>query len=128
MKYGYSKKVDLSFDEAIEKVTNELQNEGFGVLTDIDIKKTLKKKLDVDFRPYRILGACNPQSAHKALMTEEEIGLLLPCNIIVYENKENEIMVSATEVDALLSLVGKPEINAVAKDIKKKLHNVIDSL
>ncbi|MCH8285390.1 DUF302 domain-containing protein [candidate division KSB1 bacterium] len=128
MKYGYSKKVDLSFDEAIEKVTNELQNEGFGVLTDIDIKKTLKKKLDVDFRPYRILGACNPPAAYKALMTEEEIGLLLPCNIIVYENKENEIMVSATEVDALLSLVGKPEINAVAKDIKKKLHNVIDSL
>jgi len=128
MKYGYSQKVDLSFDEAIEKVTKELQNEGFGVLTDIDIQKTLKKKLNVDLKPYRILGACNPQAAHEALKIEEEIGLLLPGNIIVCENSENEIMVSATEVEALMSIVGKPEINAVAQDIKKKLVNVIDSV
>ncbi|MEX2189140.1 MAG: DUF302 domain-containing protein, partial [Bacteroidota bacterium] len=84
MQYGFSKTVNLSFDQTVEKVTEELKKEGFGVLTTIDVKETLKKKLDVDFKRYTILGACNPPFAHKALQAEEEIGLLLPCNVIVY--------------------------------------------
>ncbi len=85
MSYYFSKKLDLSFDEAIEKVTDALKSEGFGILTEIDVKETLKKKLDVDFRPYKILGACNPPFAHKALEAEDKIGAMLPCNVIVQQ-------------------------------------------
>jgi uncharacterized protein (DUF302 family) len=93
--YGFSKVVNLSYDKAIEKVTEELKKEGFGVLTEIDVKETLKKKLDVDFKPYKILGACNPPNAYKALQAEEQIGLMLPCNVIVYVNDNVETVVAA---------------------------------
>ena len=104
--YGFSKKVNYGFDEAIERVTEELKKEGFGILSEIDVKATLKKKMDIDFPNYKILGACNPPLAHKALSAEPEIGLLLPCNVIVYENN-NEVSVSA--IDAILiNPVGHP--------------------
>ncbi|MEO8233017.1 MAG: DUF302 domain-containing protein, partial [Ignavibacteriota bacterium] len=90
MSYYFSKKIDLGFEEAIEKVTEALKSEGFGILTEIDVKETLKKKLDVDFRPYRILGACNPPFAYKALQAEDKVGIMLPCNVIVQE-KENGV-------------------------------------
>ena len=92
MDYGFSKSVDLSFEQTIEKVTEELKKEGFGVLTSIDVKETLKKKINVDFKKYTILGACNPPIAHKALLEEEELGLLLPCNIIVYEKDDKTVV------------------------------------
>src|ERR1017187_6766835 len=88
--YGFTKIVKLGYEEAKEKITEELKKEGFGVLTEIDVKATLKKKLDVDFRPYKILGACNPPFAYKALQAEEQIGLMLPCNVIIYINEKNE--------------------------------------
>lgn len=125
MKYGYSKKVNLSFEEAITRVTEELKKEGFGVLTEIDVKETLKNKLDVDFKPYMILGACNPPSAYKALQTEEQIGLLLPCNVIVYETGDKEMIVSAIEPDAMMSVVDNPDIQEIAREIRQKLHRVI---
>lgn len=128
MKYGYSRKVKLGFDDAVAKVTDELQKVGFGILTEINVKETFKKKLDVDFKPYIILGACNPPSAYKALSAEEEIGLLLPCNVIVYENDNGESVVAAVEVDAMLSLVENPDIEELAKEIKNKLHIAIDSV
>ena len=128
MKYGYAKKVEMSFDEAIHKVTEELKKEGFGVLTEIDMKGTLKKKLDVDVRPYKILGACNPPAAYEVLQQEEEIGLLLPCNVIVYENDKNEIMVSAIEPDAMLSVVDNPAVREQASVIQEKLHRAIDAV
>lgn len=128
MKYGYSRKVKLGFDDAVAKVTDELQKVGFGILTEINVKETFKKKLDVDFKPYIILGACNPSSAYKALSAEDEIGLLLPCNVIVYENDNGESVVASVEVDAMLSLVENPVIEELAKEIKNKLHTAIDSV
>ena len=128
MKYGYSRKVKLGFDDAVAKVTDELQKVGFGILTEINVKETFKKKLDVDFKPYIILGACNPSSAYKALSAEDEIGLLLACNVIVYENDNGESVVASVEVDAMLSLVENPDIEELAKEIKNKLHTAIDSV
>ena len=128
MKYGYSKKTALRFEDALEKVTEELKKEGFGVLSEIDMKGTLKKKLDVDVKPYKILGACNPPAAYAVLQQEEEIGLLLPCNVIVYENDKNEIMVSAVEPDAMLSVVDNPAVREQASVIQEKLHRAIDAV
>jgi uncharacterized protein (DUF302 family) len=127
MKYGLSKVVDLSYDDAVAKVTEELQKEGFGVLTTIDVKETLKKKIDVDFKRYVILGACNPQFAHKALMTEEEIGLLLPCNVIVHE-KNGRTGVAVFDPMAMTELVDNPGIRDVAEEVKRRLQRVVDAL
>ncbi|RMG43554.1 MAG: DUF302 domain-containing protein, partial [Methanobacteriota archaeon] len=102
MSYYFSKKVDLPFEKAIERVTEILQEEGFGVLTEIDVKETLKKKLDVGFRKYRILGACNPPFAHQALLAEPQIGLMLPCNVVVQETDEGMVEVSA--IDPIASM------------------------
>lgn len=128
IKYGYSKTVGLSFEEAITKTTEELKKEGFGVLTQIDVKETLKKKLDVDFRKYRILGACNPPLAFKALNMELELGLFLPCNVIVYENDKGEMVVTA--IDPIVSLwrTDNPKLEPVAKEAAAKLQRVIDAL
>jgi uncharacterized protein (DUF302 family) len=126
--YGFSKIVDLGYDEAIEKVTEELQKEGFGVLTEIDVKTTLKKKLDVDFKPYKILGACNPPNAHKALQVEEQIGLMLPCNVIVYLNDEGKTVVAAVDPIASMKAVDNPSLGEIAKSIQGKLKSVIVSL
>ncbi|RKY94621.1 MAG: ABC transporter ATP-binding protein [Ignavibacteriae bacterium] len=114
MQYGFSKTVDLSFEQTIEKVTEELKKEGFGVLTTIDVKDTLKKKIDVDFKKYTILGACNPPIAHKALQTEEEIGLLLPCNVIVYE-KDDKTKVSMFDPMLMTKIVDNEKMEPIAK-------------
>tara|TARA_B100000745_G_scaffold292321_1_gene233056 strand:- start:4742 stop:5125 length:384 start_codon:yes stop_codon:yes gene_type:complete len=127
MKYGYSKIVELPFEEAIAKVTQALASEGFGVLTTIDVKATMKKKLDVDYENYTILGACNPQFAHQALEAEKEIGLLLPCNVIVYQTGA-DVHVSAMLPSAAMNAVENDAIAQVAGAVENKLIRVIDSL
>jgi len=124
MQYGFSKTVDLPFEQTIEKVTEELKKEGFGVLTTIDVKDTLKKKIDVDFKKYTILGACNPPIAHKALQTEEEIGLLLPCNVIVYE-KDNQTKVSMFDPLLMTMVIDNEQMEPIAKEVKEKLQRVL---
>jgi uncharacterized protein (DUF302 family) len=124
MQYGFSKTVNLSYEQAIEKVTEELKKEGFGVLTTIDVKETLKKKLDVDFKKYVILGACNPPFAHKALQAEEEIGLLLPCNVIVYE-KENKTVVSIFDPMVMMRVLDNESIKPIAEEVKQRLQRVL---
>ncbi len=124
MQYGFSKTVDLSFEQTIEKVTEELKKEGFGVLTTIDVKDTLKKKIDVDFKKYTILGACNPPIAHKALQTEEELGLLLPCNVIVYE-KDNQTNVSMFDPMLMTMVIDNEQMEPIAKEVKEKLQRVL---
>ena len=113
--YGISKHVDLIYEEAVERVRVTLKEEGFGVLTEIDVKKTLKTKLDADFRNYIILGACNPPIAHQALQTELELGLLLPCNVTVYEADDGKTVVSAIDPIAALGVAGNPELQGAAE-------------
>ena len=125
--YGYSKQFNIPFEEAVEKTIEALKKEGFGVLTDIDVKKTLKEKINVDFKQYRILGACNPKLAHKALQGEEEIGLLLPCNVIVYK-KDEGVVVSALRPTALFALVDNPDVESLAEEVEVLMRHVIDSL
>ena len=124
MQYGFSKTVTMPFEQTIEKVTEELKKEGFGVLTTIDVKDTLKKKIDVDFKNYTILGACNPPIAHKALQTEEELGLLLPCNVIVYE-KGNQTQVSIFDPMLMTNVVDNEQMVPIAKEVKEKLERVL---
>jgi uncharacterized protein (DUF302 family) len=124
MQYGFSRKVNLPYETAVQRVTDELKKQGFGVLTTIDVKETLKKKLNVEFPKYVILGACNPPLAHRALGIEMNIGLLLPCNVIVYE-KEGETVVGAFDPLMMVPLVGKPELEAVAADVKRRLEAVL---
>lgn len=128
MAYYNSKTISLSFDETIQKVTEELKKEGFGVLTEIDVKETLKKKLDVDFRKYKILGACNPPNAYKALQMEENIGVLLPCNVIVQEKENGQIQVSAVNPAVSMQAVNNPMLAEVADDIASRLQRVLSSL
>lgn len=128
MSYHFSKTVDLSFDEAIEKTTAILKEEGFGVLTEIDIKETLKKKLDVDFRKYKILGACNPPNAYKALQAEAHIGLMLPCNVIVQEYEDGKVEVSAVDPVASMQAIKNKELGEVADTVRNMLRNVIERL
>ena len=127
MNYGFFKTTDLSYEETIEKVTDELKKEGFGVLTTIDVKDTLKKKIDVDFKKYIILGACNTGLAHKALQMEEELGLLLPCNVIVYE-KENKTVVSIFDPRVLSTIVDNDILKPVAEEAKAKLVKVLEAI
>lgn len=127
MQYGFSKTTDYSFEAAIEKVTEELKKEGFGVLTTIDVKDTLKKKIDVDFKKYTILGACNPAFAHGALQMEEELGLLLPCNVIVYE-KDNKTAVSIFNPMVISTIIDNPKVKEFASQVKQKLQNVLEAL
>jgi uncharacterized protein (DUF302 family) len=124
MKYGFSRRTVLSFESAITKVTEELKKEGFGILTTIDVQETMKKKLDVDFPKYVILGACNPPFAHKALLAEEEIGLLLPCNIIVYE-KEGKTNIAAFDPIVMTRIVENSALLPIAKEMKARLERVI---
>ena len=128
MSYHFSKTLDLNFDEAIEKTTAILKEEGFGVLTEIDIKETLKKKLDVDFRKYRILGACNPPNAYNALQAEGHIGLMLPCNVIVQEREDGKVEVSAVDPVASMQAIENKELGEVADTVRNMLKNVIDRL
>ena len=126
-KYGFSKSLDLTYEEAIEKTRAALKQEGFCVLTEIDLKEKLKEKLGVDFRRYVILGACNPQLAYETLQQEIDIGLLLPCNVIVYEN-DGRTVVSAVDAAKMLSVVGNPKLESTADKVNEKLRRVIDSL
>ncbi|MCF6342574.1 MAG: DUF302 domain-containing protein [Bacteroidales bacterium] len=129
MQYYFQKTMtDISFDEAIEKVTEELQKEGFGILTEIDVQATLKKKLDVDFRKYKILGACNAPFAHKALLEEENIGTMLPCNVIVQQRSANEVAIAAVDPVASMQAVENSGLGGIANEIRAKLQKVIDSL
>ena len=128
MNYYYSKVMDLSFDEAIVRVTDELKKEGFGVLTEIDVKATLKNKLDVDFRNYRILGACNPPFAYQALLAEPQIGLMLPCNVVVQESDNGQIIISAIDPLASMQAVENEALGEVAEQVRAKLQKVIESV
>ena len=125
--YGYSKKVNTSFKQAIERVKEELQKEGFGILTEIDVKATLKKKLNVDFHDYVILGACNPPNAYKSLQAEIEIGLMLPCNVIVYQ-KNDSVFVSAVMPTISMGMIDNESLKDVAVNIENKLKKAIDCL
>ena len=127
--YGLGVTVPLSYDQAVEKTREELAKEGFGVLTEIDVKATLKKKLDVEFRPYIILGACNPPIAHQALSTETDLGLLLPCNVIVYDSdKPGKSVVAAIDPVEQLKLTGNPAIEPFAQEVRARLERVLDGV
>jgi uncharacterized protein (DUF302 family) len=129
MSYYFNKILkNTSFDEAVEKVTVELKKEGFGVLTEIDVKETLKKKIDVDFRKYKILGACNPHFAYKSLSTEDKIGVFLPCNVIVQEHENGEIEVAAVDPIASMISVNNKALEITAKEVQQKLFRVIENL
>ena len=128
MSYHFSKIVNDDFDTTIEKVTGELKKEGFGVLTQIDVQDTLKKKLDVDFRKYKILGACNPHFAHEALLAEDTIGTMLPCNVIVQERDNGKVEVSAVDPVASMMAIKNDTLGSVAMQVREKLSRVIDNL
>lgn len=127
MSYGYKKQVALSFEEAVEKTRDELAKEGFGVLTEIDVQATLKKKLNVEYDRYLILGACNPPFAYEALTAEKDIGLLLPCNVVVYEDN-GDVFVSAVLPTNAMSMVDNAALNGIAKEVEDKLIVVIDTM
>ena len=127
-KYGFGKTVDVSFSDAIERVAVALKQEGFGILSDIDVAATLKKKLNKDMPPYRILGACNPPLADRAITVEPSIGLLLPCNVVVRQDGTGQVHVEFMNTDAVLQLVEKPEIAELASDVRQRLERVMASI
>jgi uncharacterized protein (DUF302 family) len=128
MSYYFSKIINESFDRAIVKVVVSLKNEGFGVLTEIDVKKTLKEKMNVDFQKYMILGACNPSFAYQALKAEDKIGIMLPCNVIVQEISEGEVEIAAVDPVVSMKAVENPALFEIAKQVQEKLRKVIKSL
>ncbi len=128
MSYYFNKTLALPFDAAVERVKAELKKEGFGVLTEIDVRKTLKEKMGVDFRPYRILGACNPPFAYKALMTEDKVGTMLPCNVIVQELAPGQVEVAAIDPLASMAAVKNEDLGAVGLEVREKLRKVVASL
>ncbi len=128
MSYFYARTVNLSFDDAIQRVTEALKEEGFGILTEIDVKETLKKKLDVDFRPYRILGACNPPFAYKALQTEIHVGTMLPCNVVVQELPSGEVEIVAVDPVASMQAIDNAELRSIAEEIRQKLRRAVDAV
>ena len=128
MSYYFNKTVSGSFEEVIVKVTDELKKEGFGILTEIDVKETMKKKLDVDFKKYKILGACNPPFAYEALKAEDKIGTMLPCNVIVIEQAPGQIEVAAIDPIASMQAVSNPSLGKVANEVQSKLKKVVGGL
>lgn len=126
--YYYSKLVNESPEAAESRVREELEKEGFGVLTEIDVKATLKKKLDVDFRPYKILGACNPPAAHRALQAEDKIGTMLPCNVILQETDDGQTEIAAVDPVASMQSVDNEALQSVAEEIRQRLRTVIDNV
>ena len=127
-KYAFGKAVDMGYEQAIEAVTQALAKEGFGILTEIDVAATLKKKLDLDRAPYKILGACNPQFAARALEIEPQIGALLPCNVIVRKDDGGKAVVEFMDPNAVLQLVGRPEIGTIAAEVRARLERVMAAL
>lgn len=128
MSYYFNKTLAVPFDEAVARVTAELKKDGFGVLTDIDVKKTLNEKLGVDFRKYRILGACNPSFAHKALLAEDKIGTMLPCSVIVQELADGQVEVAAIDPLASMQAVQNPELGTIGLEVRNKLKAVVARL
>ncbi|NOZ67700.1 MAG: DUF302 domain-containing protein [Deferribacteres bacterium] len=128
MSYYFSKVLNTSFEEAVARVTDELKKEGFGILTEVDVRATLKKKLNVDFRNYKILGACNPPFAYRALEAEDKIGTMLPCNVIVQETGAGQVEVSAVDPVASMKAVENPALGEIAAEIQNKLKKVIGAL
>jgi len=128
MSYYFSKLLGLPFDDAVLKVREELKKEGFGIITEIDVKETLKKKLDVDFKKYRILGACNPSFAYQALQAEDKIGTMLPCNVVVQEREGHQIEVAAIDPVASMQAVDNPRLIEAAQQVSDRLKRVIDGL
>ena len=128
MSYYLNRTVDLSFDRAMDRVVESLKREGFGVLTEIDVKATLKKKLNVDFRRYHILGACNPPFAYEALTVEDKIGVLLPCNVIVQEIAEGTVEVAAMDPVEAMGAIDNPRLKVVAEQVREKLKRVVESI
>lgn len=128
MNYHFSKTVALDFDAAVAKVTADLKTQGFGILTQIDVQQTLKAKLDVDFRRYLILGACNPPFAHQALQVEDKIGAMLPCNVIVQQHNDGSVEVSAVDPVASMTAIENPQLGKIADEIRNRLKLVIDGL
>jgi uncharacterized protein (DUF302 family) len=127
--YGMSVTVELPYERAVGRTREELAREGFGVLTEIDVRETLKKKIDVEFRPYIILGACNPPLAHRALTAETDIGLLLPCNVVVYAgDREGTSIVAAMDPEAALGLTGNPDVRPLASEVKERLARVLEAV
>lgn len=127
LNYGFIKEVEISLEEAVRKVTEELKKEGFGILTKIDVQDKFREKLGIEFNKYVILGACNPSSAHKAILAEENIGLMLPCNVIVYE-KGNKTIISIIKPTVAMGMIDNEELREIAEKIEKKLGDVIDSI
>ncbi len=128
MGYYFNTVLDCSFDEAIARVTAALKKEGFGILSEIDVQAALKKKLNVDFKKYKILGACNPHFAYQALQVEEKIGTMLPCNVIVLENDNNEVEVAAIDPIASMQSIANPQLQGIADQVQAKLQKVIENL
>lgn len=128
MSYYFSKTLNTDFDTAISRVTEELKKEGFGVLTEIDVKETFKKKLDLDFRKYRILGACNPNFAFEAIKSEDKVGTMLPCNVVVQEHEDGKIEVSAIDPIASMMAIKNDSLGEVASSVSDKLRRVIENL
>ena len=128
MSYYFSKKVELSFDDAVIRVVAALKEEGFGVLTEIDVQKTLKTKLDVDFRRYLILGACNPPFAYKALQAEDKIGTMLPCNVVVQETDEGSVEIAAVDPLASMQAVENEALRPVAEEVRRKLERAVEEV
>ena len=128
MAYYFTKTLARSFDETLAKLTEELKKEGFGILTEIDVKETLKKKLNVDFRRYKILGACNPPFAYEALQAEDKIGILLPCNVIIQEKGGGQVEVSAIDPMETMKVVGNPKLAALAEQVQAKLKRVVANI
>lgn len=126
--FSFGGETQFSFEDSISKIQEALKEQGFGILTEIDAKKVLKEKLDLDRRPYTILGACNPNFAHRALDLMPEIGVLLPCNVLVYEKDNGEVIVSAMDPEAALGLVGDPDIQEIAKEVRNKIEEALEKL
>lgn len=126
--FSFGKTVQLEFDDAVEAVTAALKDQGFGVLTEIDVQATLKKKLDKETRPYRILGACNPELAHRALSAEPQIGVLLPCNVVVRESEDGQVHVEFMDPQAVLNLVDNPAVHDVAGEVRDRLTQVFEAI